>query len=178
MYKKKEGAKGGSSASDMDLKDQRLDLKSILKDIEFLGSSHMTWKERKELENKKVVSLGGKPPKKHRFPLSVARAAMKNQKKREEKMQQENLILGRFHGRLDNGNKIGGDKRKPENRVLKSTAGSFRNGILDVKHLLHSSAPRDGGDVTNHAVFNKGKKKKGGKKNKGKKGGGGRGKRH
>lgn len=25
-----------------------------------LGSSHMTWKERKEMENRKVVSLGGK----------------------------------------------------------------------------------------------------------------------
>lgn len=89
----------------------------------------------------------------------------------------QNLILGRFRGGLGNGNKRGGDKRKPENRVLKSTVGNFRNGILDVKHLLHSSAPRDGGDVTNHAVFNKGKKKKGGKKNKGKKKGGG-GKRH
>jgi len=183
MFKKKQGAKGESSTSDMDLKDQRFDIKSILKDIEFLGSSHMTWKERKELENKKVVSLGGKPPKKKRFPLSVARVAMKKQKQREEKMQQENLILGRFSGVLGNGNNKRGvsEKRKPENRVLKSTVGNFRNGILDVKHMLNSSStPRDGGDVTNHAVFNKGKKKKkGGKKNQGKKKGGGRGgKRH
>lgn len=26
----------------------------------FLGSAHMTWKEKKELENKRVVALGGK----------------------------------------------------------------------------------------------------------------------
>ena len=81
------------------------------------GSSHMTWKQKKDLENKKVVSLGGKvcsfmplllqhilssqvpcmnfvflvkqPPKKQRLPLSVARVSMKNQKDREEKLLQE-----------------------------------------------------------------------------------------
>lgn len=77
----------------------------------------MTWKQKKDLENKKVVSLGGKvcsftplllqhilssqvpcmnfvslvkqPPKKQRLPLSVARVSMKNQKDREEKLLQE-----------------------------------------------------------------------------------------
>ncbi|XP_019185463.1 PREDICTED: uncharacterized protein LOC109180361 isoform X1 [Ipomoea nil] len=60
------------------------------------GSAHMTWKERKDLENKKVVSLGGKPPKKQRLPLSVARVMMKKQKEREQKELEESLILRRF----------------------------------------------------------------------------------
>ena len=33
---------------------------SSLKFNSISGSSRMTWKERKELENKKIVSLGGK----------------------------------------------------------------------------------------------------------------------
>lgn len=87
----------------------------------------------------------------------------------------QNLILGRFSS--NGNNKRGGEKkRKPKNRVLKSTVGNFRNRVLDVKHLLQSTVPRDGSDVTNHSVFNKGKKKKkgGGKENQGKKNGGGK----
>uniref|UniRef100_A0A5B6ZJY8 Axoneme-associated protein MST101(2) protein n=1 Tax=Davidia involucrata TaxID=16924 RepID=A0A5B6ZJY8_DAVIN len=175
MSKKKQVAEGGTSTSYMDLKGQKMDIKSIMKDIEFLGSSHMTWKERKELENRKVVSLGGKPPKKQRLPLSVARVMMKKQKEREQKMLQESLILGRFGGKLGSGAKKVEEKRKLEDRVLKSGEGRFRNGVLDVKHLLEPAASRDT-DNSTHAA-SKGKKKKGGKKNHGKKKGGSR-KRH
>nr|KJB35638.1 hypothetical protein B456_006G122300 [Gossypium raimondii] len=162
--------------------DHRFNIKNIMKDIQFLGSSHMTWQEKKEMENRKVVSLGGKqPPKRQRLPLSVAKAVMKNQKKREEKMLQENMILGRFRGKLGGGSGTKGstDKRRPEDRVLKSSEGHFKNGVLDVKHLFHKSPAKDN-DFDGHPV-NKGKKKKGsGKKNGGKKKGGGRGgkKRH
>ncbi|KAG6389074.1 hypothetical protein SASPL_150533 [Salvia splendens] len=89
MTMKAKGTKRESSSSNLDSQEPRMDIKSILKDIEFLGSSHMTWKQKKDLENKKVVSLGGKPPKKQRLPLSVARVSMKNQKDREEKLLQE-----------------------------------------------------------------------------------------
>lgn len=156
----------------------------------------MTWKERKELENQKVVSLGGKPPKKQRLPLSVARVQMKKQKEREEKMlemrEQENMVLGRFGG--GSGARRTVERRKLEDRVLRSTEGHFKNGILDVKHLLSRAPSRDDGS-SSHMV-NKGKKHSGkrrddgsssdmvtkgkkhsGKKNKGKKKGGGR-KRH
>ncbi|KAG9150501.1 hypothetical protein Leryth_010884 [Lithospermum erythrorhizon] len=169
MANKKREARGLKTRSDMDKDDQKIDLKTIIKDFEFLGSPHMTWKERKELEDRKVVSLGGKPPKKQRLPLSVARAQMKNQKKRDEKMLQENMILGRFGGNYGTKNLI--EKRRPENRVLKSTVGHFKNGVLDVKDLLQSSKPRN--DERKQS-FGKGKgkgKKKGGKKNAGKKGG-------
>ncbi|CAK9160451.1 unnamed protein product [Ilex paraguariensis] len=132
------------------------------------GSSHLTWKERKELENRKVVSLGGKAPKNPRLPLSVARVMMKKQKEREQKMLQESSILERFRGKLGSRKPI--EKRKPEDRVLKSTEGNFRNGVLDVKHLLRPAGPRES-DNCSHGG-NKGKKKKGGKKKGGKKGGG------
>ena len=70
-----------------------MEMKSVVKDIEFLGSSHMTWKERKELENRKVVPLGGKPLKKQILPLSLARVTMKKHKKREQKILQESLMI-------------------------------------------------------------------------------------
>ncbi|OMO77949.1 hypothetical protein COLO4_24934 [Corchorus olitorius] len=159
--------------------DDRLNVRNIMKDIEFLGSSHMTWKERKQLENKKVVSLGGKPPKKQRLPLSVARAVMKNQKKREEKMLKENMILGQFRGKLGGGAKRSEEKRRPEDRVLRSSEGNFKNGVLNVKHFFQKSPAQDN-DSGGQAIHKGKKKKGGGKKNRGKKKGGGGGgrKRH
>ncbi|MCD7449932.1 hypothetical protein HAX54_002457 [Datura stramonium] len=142
----------------------------------FSGSAHMTWKEKKELENKKVVALGGKPPKKQRLPLSVARVMMKKQKEREEKMQEENLILGRFGGNNASSSRKAAGRRRPEDRVLKSTEGHFRNGVLDVKELLKPSAPKAAASFDVKQSFSSGKgkkKKKGGKKNKGKKNKGG-----
>ncbi|XP_062077282.1 pre-rRNA-processing protein las1 isoform X2 [Humulus lupulus] len=84
-----------------DGKDERTDLKNIMKDIELLGYSHMTWKEKKAFENRKVASLGGK-----------------------------RLILGRFcgssSGNSGSGVKRSEVKRRPEDRVLKSSQGVFR----------------------------------------------------
>ncbi|KAL0407907.1 UNVERIFIED_CONTAM: hypothetical protein Sradi_1725100 [Sesamum radiatum] len=173
MPMKKKEAKGGSSAPDVAPEERKMDIKSILKDIEFLGSSHMTWKEKKDLENRKVVSLGGKPPKKQRLPLSVARVTMKKQKEREEKLLQERAILGRFGAYCSSGAKKVAERRRPEDRVLRATEGNFRNGVLDVKHLLQPSASRGADDNGRHAI-SKGKKKKGGKKGHGKGKGGGR----
>ncbi|KAG2674644.1 hypothetical protein I3760_13G146800 [Carya illinoinensis] len=122
---------------------------------------HVSWKERKEMENKKVIALGGKPSKKQRLPLSVARPMMKKQKEREQTMLQE-------HG--DSAKRSFG-RRKPEDRVLKASEGHFRNGVLDVKHLLRPTTSSRDSDSGIHVV-SKGKKKGGGKKNRGTKGGG------
>lgn len=172
MSTKKHVAKGRSSTSIMEPRNKKMDIKNIMKDIELLGSSHMTWKERKELENRKVVSLGGKPVKKQRLPLSVARVTMKKQKEREEKMLKESLILGRFGGFSSSRKRT--EKRKPEEKVLMASEGRFKNGVLDVKHLLQPaevSTAREGHNGGYRGV-NTGKKKKGrGKMNKGKKGG-------
>ena len=88
------------------------------------------------------------------------------------------MILGCFGGKYGEGSKRSELKRRPEDRVLKSTEGNFRNGVLDVKHLLHQAPPREVHTVPD--MFSKGQKKgsgkgkgKGkGKKNKGKKSGG------
>ncbi|KAM6599153.1 hypothetical protein CsatA_018762 [Cannabis sativa] len=144
-------------------KDERIDLKNIMKDIELLGYSHMTWKEKKEFENRKVVSLGGKPSKQQRLPLSVAKPKMKKQKEREQKMLQERLILGRFGGKRSDVK-----RRRPDDRVLKSSQGVFRKGVLDVKHLLSHNPSRATEPSTQ--MFNKGRKTGNGN-NKGKSGG-------
>ncbi|KVI05138.1 hypothetical protein Ccrd_016530 [Cynara cardunculus var. scolymus] len=160
MAKRKQGNKEEAMTTYMDMKSQRMELKSILKDIEYMGPSHMTWKEKKALENRKVVSLGGK-----------------------------NMILGQVGGKRGNRSRRASDSRKPEDRVLLSTAGHFKNGILNVKDLLKPGASsRDrsfssshgfGNDSSSHGLgggsssrgSGKGGKKKGGKKKQGKKGG-------
>ncbi|KAL0423904.1 UNVERIFIED_CONTAM: hypothetical protein Sradi_0925200 [Sesamum radiatum] len=53
MPMKKKEAKGGSSAPDVAPEEPKMGIKSILKDIEFLGSSHM--EREKDLENRKVA---------------------------------------------------------------------------------------------------------------------------
>ncbi|GLT97587.1 hypothetical protein SLE2022_151440 [Rubroshorea leprosula] len=150
--------------SEMDSNNHQMNIKNIIKDIEFLGSSHMTWKERKELENRKVVSLGGKSPKKQRLPLSVARVVMKKQKEREQKMSEEDLILGQFQRKLSSSAGRSVEKQRPEDRVLKTTEGHFRNGVLDVKHMLHRAPLRD--DDSGSRLINKGKRNKGSQKKK------------
>lgn len=62
------------------------------------------------------------------------------------------------------------EKRRPEDRVLKSTEGHFKNGILDVKHLLRGTPSRN--NDLNTPVRGKGKKKGKGKNHHGKKKGG------
>ncbi|KAK9692276.1 hypothetical protein RND81_09G253200 [Saponaria officinalis] len=173
---------GGKSKNCMEINGKVIDFRSILKEVELLGSSDMTWKERKDLQNKKVVSLGGKAIKQQRMSLSIAQPQMKNQKIREHKKLQQELLCG--HSGLSmvkSTTKQRPEKRKPENSVLRSSQGHFRNGVLDVKHLLKATpAPRD--EERGPPPMSKGKtktktKKKGGKKNNGKRKGGGR-KRH
>ncbi|EOA27930.1 hypothetical protein CARUB_v10024100mg [Capsella rubella] len=183
MEKKKEGMESNNQASSF---------RNIMRDVQLFSSSHMTWKDKKALENKKVTELGGKPQKKQRLPLSVARVQMKKQKDREEKMFEQNLILGRFGAQFGSGStrKPAEKKRTPEERVLKSTVGDFRGGVLDVRHLLRSgssgTSDRDfkikkhgknynlGGGGEGGGLKAKGKKKGGKKKKKGKKKGGGK----
>ncbi|KAK7308841.1 hypothetical protein RJT34_05115 [Clitoria ternatea] len=169
MYKnKKQGGRHRPTREHTDFQEQEMDIRKIMKDVENFSYSHMTWKECKKIEDRKVVSLGGKAPKNQRLPLSVARPRMKKQKEREQKMLQERLILGQFGGKIGGSSKRLAGKHKPENRGLKSGEGRFKNGILDVKHLLNTEPSRDHDSVTNMPNI---RKWKGGKKH-GKKGGG------
>ncbi|WOK99979.1 hypothetical protein Cni_G08691 [Canna indica] len=138
MYR---GPVSRESADQSDNEDEEMDIRKILKDIEYLGASNMSWKEKKQLENQKVVGLGGKPPKKHCTPLSVAKPAMKNQKKREQKKKEEEVYLSRF---MKNSSKSNHKDRKlnQEDKVLRASEGHFRKGVLDVKHLLAPSGSK------------------------------------
>lgn len=168
----------------------QMKMRNIKKEIEFLTSSHMSWKDKKEIESKKIVSLGGKPQKKQRLPLSVARPIMKKQKEREQKMVQEHSNVRQFGGMASSSNSrrsLG--KRKPEEQVLKSSEGFFKHGVLDVKHLLRSASSRNSSGPSRNSdpfrnsdfgseMAGKGRRKGGKKKNnKSKKKGGGK-KRH
>ncbi|KAL6205301.1 hypothetical protein ACLB2K_022562 [Fragaria x ananassa] len=126
------------------------------------------WREELRFFHCKKEEERIEPPKKQRLPLSIARVVMKKQKDREQKQLQENVILGRFGGKSRGGSKRSVEKRRPEDRVLRASEGYFKNGVLDVKHLLRptSSRDRDGGAHVNFTG-----PKKGGGKNKGKKGG-------
>ncbi|KAB8080574.1 hypothetical protein EE612_001164 [Oryza sativa] len=135
MYRKPAAEKSDDTSDDDEEPD--IDIGKLLKDVELFGAS--TWKERKQLENRKVVQLGGKAIKKHRTPLSVSKPAMKNQKKREEKKAEEERLLGIFRKRDSKNSKA--QKTRPEDRVLRATQGHFKNGILDVKHLLAPPKP-------------------------------------
>lgn len=88
----------------------------------------------------------------------------------------QSLILKRFGVNYGSSSRRVAQRRNPEDRVLKSSEGHFRNGVLDVKHLLKPSTSAVP-DEKQFAPHNKGGKKNNGKKNKGKKKGGGR-KRH
>ncbi|CAD6233521.1 unnamed protein product [Miscanthus lutarioriparius] len=123
-----------------------------------------TFKGRKQIENRRVVELGGKAVKKHRTPLSVAKPALKNQKKREQKKIEEEKLLGIFRKRDKN---TKAHKTRPEDRVLRATEGRFKNGILDVKHLLAPPKPsgRDAPEPKMRKGKHKGKgKQKGGRR--------------
>jgi len=161
MYRKPVLEKSADTSDD----EPDIDIEKLLKDVELFGAS--SFKERKKIENRKVVELGGKAIKKHRTPLSVAKPALKNQKKRELKKIEEEKLLGIFRKR-DKNSKV--QKTRPEDRVLRATEGHFKNGILDVKHLL--SAPKPSGRDAPEPKMRKGKHKGKGKQK------GGRRKRH
>ncbi|KAL6874695.1 hypothetical protein ACP4OV_013360 [Aristida adscensionis] len=152
MYRKPVPEKSPDTSDD---EEPDIDIGKLLKDVELFGAS--TFKERKQIENRKVVELGGKAVKKHRTPLSVAKPALKNQKKRELRKAEEEKLLGIFRKRDNKNSRT--QKTRPEDRVLKATEGRFRNGILDVKHLL--APPKPSGREGPEAKMRKGKKGKG-----------------
>lgn len=153
-------------STDMSDDEPDIDIEKLLKNVELFGAS--TWKDRKQIQNRKVVELGGKAIKKQRTPLSVAKPAMKNQQKREQKKIEEERLLGIFRKR-DKKDKF--QKTRPEDRVLRATEGRFKNGILDVKHLM--GGPKPSSSTRDAPEWEARKGKKGGKgKGKGKQKGG------
>ena len=80
----------------------------------------------------------------------------------ESSMQEK--LLGIFRKRDKNSK---AQKTRPEDRVLRATEGHFKNGILDVKHLLSAPKPsgRDAPEPKMRKGNHKGKgKQKGGRR--------------
>ena len=67
------------------------------------------------------------------------------------------MIFGQFGG--TSRKKPAENKHKPEERVLKSTFGNFRGGVLDVNDLLRSGGSSRTNDRYNNYGENKNKSK-------------------
>ncbi|KAI3883739.1 hypothetical protein MKX03_036232 [Papaver bracteatum] len=52
------------------------------------------------------------------------------------------MVLGHFGGNKSSSSNRAPGKRKAEDSVLRSTDGYFKNGVLNVKHLLHNNSSR------------------------------------
>ncbi|KAH0883231.1 hypothetical protein HID58_059327 [Brassica napus] len=150
--------------------DPDLSFSKIMKDVQHFGnlaSSHMTWKDKKTLENQKVTGLGGKET--EATPQCSASADEETERKRRKDDEAkshysylllcvvQNMIFGQFGG--TSRKKPAEKKRKPEERVLKSTFGNFRGGVLDVKDLLRSGSSSRTNDRYNNYGENKNKSK-------------------
>ncbi|KAL4183498.1 hypothetical protein AMTRI_Chr11g98530 [Amborella trichopoda] len=89
------------------------------------------------MENLGVAAFGGRPPKNQKIPINQAKLMKKNQLRRERKMLQEVSIRLACFGKLvftKPARKL--EKRKAWDRVLRATEGYFKNGVLNVKHLM------------------------------------------
>ncbi|KAF3557420.1 hypothetical protein F2Q69_00010695 [Brassica cretica] len=60
MYNRKPMAKNKQAMDDDDAVDPNMSFKNIMKDVQHFAIKHMTWKDKKALENQKVTELGGK----------------------------------------------------------------------------------------------------------------------
>ncbi|BBM97716.1 hypothetical protein MPTK1_1g07820 [Marchantia polymorpha subsp. ruderalis] len=158
--------------------DERREFKKILKEVEELGTSQLEWKERKALEQKKLLTLGAKPKKSWKMPISMG-LSVKRKREQAESDKVEELLAGLRPNK---------SRRKPppprdstEDKGLQASEGKFRGGVLYVKPLVKApvETKRRGGDRSLDRVFSDGKGRKGGgKKGKGKgkgKGGGKKG---
>ncbi|KAG6403272.1 hypothetical protein SASPL_135489 [Salvia splendens] len=176
MTMKGKGTKRESSSSNLDSREPRMDIKSILKDIEFLGKIkslciyyyyNPILKKGINLRITNFAPMAGIAPPSYCELFLLCVFAF------EEKLLQERAILGRFGAYSSSSSKKVPERKPAEDRILKSMQGDFRKGVLNVGHLLQAS------NYKGRHPTGKGKKKKDGKKSHGKRkgGGGGGGKR-
>ncbi|CAH8386882.1 unnamed protein product [Eruca vesicaria subsp. sativa] len=124
---------------------------NIMKEAQRIAKTNMTWKDNKALENQKDTEFGGKPRKKQRLPLKM------KEKRRcwNRKLKYNSWKFGGQFGGTSTKKPVE-KKRKQEERVLKSTFGNFRGGVLYVKDLQRSGGSSSSGGDYN---FSKNKSK-------------------
>eukprot|EP00249_Psilotum_nudum_P006283 c19609_g1_i1 orf=102-761(+) len=106
--------------------------RKIYKEVELLGTSQMSWKEKKALEEKKMVALGAKPEKGHKTPFIMGLNIKRKREKLEQQKLQQDIFAGLYP--CKRGKKIC-DKRTSEDRGIKASEGIFKGGVLYVKPL-------------------------------------------
>ncbi|CAM6048451.1 unnamed protein product [Sphagnum compactum] len=154
-----------------------MEFRNILKEVEQLGNSTLSWKDHKKQEQEKLVALGAKPVKSFKMPINMGLNIKRKREKLEEENRSQGYEVGSAPAKRLNGEKKLTFWKRTEQRGLQASEGTFKGGILYVKPP--SAAPKEtsfrkraGGDAFFNSEGSKGKKAGAGKskkKGKGKK---------
>ncbi|KAJ7527910.1 hypothetical protein O6H91_16G075900 [Diphasiastrum complanatum] len=116
----------------------REEFREILKEVEQLGTSQLSWKARKEWEAKKLLALGAKAPKSHKMPIEMGRNIKRKRELMEEQKRLQDGVAGLATATSSSKKKFA--SRNVENHGLRASEGIFKGGILHVKPLPKKSA--------------------------------------
>lgn len=151
---------------------RKQEFRQILEEVQKLGASQLSWKERKELESEKLAALGAKPAKSFKMPMAMGLAIKRKREKLEAEKAEQDILAGFLPAKRKK--KIPFRERK-EDKGLRLSEGKFMGGVLYVQKPEANvvRGEKHGRDRALDQVFNDGGPKRGGKskKGKGKKGG-------
>lgn len=158
----REAAPQRFSRNDSDKLLEQQEFKKIYKEVEQLGTSQMSWKQRKAMEEKKMFLLGAKPEKGHKMPIAMGMNIKRKREKLEEKKLQEDIALGLRSAKRE---KRMAERLSTTDRGLKVSDGIFKGGVLYVKPMKQAKnevpdkLPDGGRWKGNRKSGKKGKKK-------------------
>ncbi|CAM6127923.1 unnamed protein product [Calypogeia fissa] len=160
------------AASDADAS-RKQEFRQILEEVQKLGTSQLSWKERKELELKKIVALGAKPAKSFKMPISMGLTIKRKREKLEAEKVEQDILSGFLPAKRK---KKTAPRDSSDDKGLRLSEGKFKGGVLYVQKPEAKAAvgEKRGRDRALDRVFNEGGSKRAGgksKRGKGKKGG-------
>eukprot|EP00163_Fabomonas_tropica_P022409 TRINITY_DN3908_c0_g1_i22.p1 TRINITY_DN3908_c0_g1~~TRINITY_DN3908_c0_g1_i22.p1 ORF type:complete len:185 (+),score=23.48 TRINITY_DN3908_c0_g1_i22:173-727(+) len=142
-------------------------------EVRDLGASTLTGKDKKLYETKRLIELGAKAPKNERMPLPMLQRMRAKHKKDREDQYQLDLAAGNSPRKRRADTALSSPfnsplKRIREDRGLKTSIGSFKDGALRINKddiaRLNRSGPKDTGKDKGKVWKSKGARKKGKKK--------------
>lgn len=112
---------------------------SISQEVEDLGASQLSEKDRKKWEMQKFCELGAKPlksPKSSiRIGLGMKRSAEKRQLEQRELDIAAGMVQVKGSGKSNQKSRFGGKRQNPEDSGIEASDGKFKNGVLYVQPL-------------------------------------------
>lgn len=152
---------------------RKQEFRQILEEVQKLGTSQLSWKERKELESKKLVALGSKPAKSFKMPISMGLAIKRKREKLDTERMEQDILAGFLPAKRKKKTPL---RESNDDKGLRLSEGKFRGGVLYVQkpEAKAAGSGKRGRDRLLDKVFDEGggsKKAGKSKKGKGKKGG-------